>query len=620
MSTAKLSGLMGRFGHGDTTGLRSAADGELLTLFVASRDEEAFAELVHRHGGLVFGVCRRVTSNHHLAEDAFQAVFVVLATKAAAVRPPASVAAWLHGVAWRTATRARTMADRRRRREARVAARTELISSSQDEASDAVAILDEEIARLPEHYRLPLVLCELEGQSRKEVAERLGIPEGTLSSRLGTARKRLAERLRQRGIALSTAALTAALAQAASAMPPVALVAKATIAATRNTIPAHVASLSYGVLRIMFLDKLKITIPLALLAAGLIACVTLAAVPAKAPPIPLRSFATTPLVFARHADPLPAKVEPKPLPKGPNKLLFYKSGHLAMIDPDGTNEKTVCEGQGKFHPDPSARLSPDGKKLAVLFHETSSPENRAPQRKLYVRELAEKELGTDLEVSCQLFAWSPDGTKIVTTDFVDGPQDKKPVTVHYLVDVKTKEKKTLMLSNNHVITDWTPDGKYFLTSSITLKDDMPITRLHLMNMDGTEHKALTDEQESARFGRISPDGTKILYLYHASKPTKEAPRPGQLEIHVLDIVTGKKFAVSDLPLNGGIEGFCWSPDGKRIAYTWREMHEGKPEDLTQKETESHIVVCDPDGKNQKTIASEKGQGQWVVTIGQVDWR
>src|SRR5580704_17852256 len=117
MSTAKLSGLMGRLGHGDTTGLRSAADSELLTLFVASRDEEAFAELVHRHGGLVFGVCRRVTSNHHLAEDAFQAVFVVLATKAAAVRPPASVAAWLHGVAWRTAMRARTMADRRRRRE-----------------------------------------------------------------------------------------------------------------------------------------------------------------------------------------------------------------------------------------------------------------------------------------------------------------------------------------------------------------------------------------------------------------------------------------------------------------------------------------------------------------------
>src|SRR5947207_10921729 len=121
MPTAKLSGLVNRLGRGPD-GAESATDAELLARFAAGRDEAAFAELVRRHGRLVYGVCRRVTGSHHLAEDAFQAVFVVLAAKAGAVRPPSAVAAWLHGVACRTALRARTLAHRRRRREAPAAA------------------------------------------------------------------------------------------------------------------------------------------------------------------------------------------------------------------------------------------------------------------------------------------------------------------------------------------------------------------------------------------------------------------------------------------------------------------------------------------------------------------
>ena len=72
--------------------------------------------------------------------------------------------------------------------------------------------------------------------------------------------------------------------------------------------------------------------------------------------------------------------------------------------------------------------------------------------------------------------------------------------------------------------------------------------------------------------------------------------------------------------NAEIQGYCWSPDGKRIAYTWRQLHDGKPEDVIDRETESHLVTCDPDGKNQQTILSEKGQGQWHVTLAGVDWR
>src|SRR5262249_11844814 len=154
------------------------------------------------------------------------------------------VAAWLHGVACRTALRARTMADRRRRRETAVGVLPEAGSPAPPEAPDAVAFLDEEIARLPDHYRLPVVLCELEGVSRKDAARRLGINEGTLSSRLAAARKALADRLRQRGIALSAAGLSAALARAAEASPSLALSAKAAAAASPELVPAPVAALS----------------------------------------------------------------------------------------------------------------------------------------------------------------------------------------------------------------------------------------------------------------------------------------------------------------------------------------------------------------------------------------
>lgn len=93
------------------------------------------------------------------------------------------------------------------------------------------------------------------------------------------------------------------------------------------------------------------------------------------------------------------------------------------------------------------------------------------------------------------------------------------------------------------------------------------------------------------------------------------------ELFVQDLATGKRAPVQDLPLNGDLQAYCWSPDGKKIAYSWREVHqEGKPEELVDKETESFLVVCDPDGKNAKTIVTEKGRGQWLITIGTIDWR
>jgi RNA polymerase sigma factor (sigma-70 family) len=200
-----------------------AADPELLRAFLASRSEPAFAEIVRRHGPMVLATCRRVLGHAQDAEDAFQATFLVLARKAATVRG-ANLAGWLYGVAVRTARGVRLMRDRRQKREAVLASRV-LASGGREpplnaeqgahaprspEQQELVAILDEELARLPEHYRLAVVLCELEGRSRQEAAAELGIPEGTLSSRLAAARKALAGRLSRRGVALSAGLFAAA--------------------------------------------------------------------------------------------------------------------------------------------------------------------------------------------------------------------------------------------------------------------------------------------------------------------------------------------------------------------------------------------------------------------------
>ena len=148
-----------------------------------------------------------------------------------------------------------------------------------------------------------------------------------------------------------------------------------------------------------------------------------------------------------------------------------------------------------------------------------------------------------------------------------------------------------------------------------------MARLYLIKRDGTEPKALTGERQYCTDGRLSPNGKRVLHriITISKDKSKEDREETKQALAVLDIPTGKSVAV-DFPPNSEIIGYCWSPDGKRIAYTWKERHEGKPEDLEKKETKSCLVVCDPDGKNAKTIATEKGSNPGEVTIGRVDWR
>jgi RNA polymerase sigma factor (sigma-70 family) len=248
------------------------SDAELLGRFVAGRDEAAeaaFAALVERHGVMVLGVCRRVLANRDEAEDAFQATFLVLARKAAAIARRELLASWLHGVAHRAALDARTRATRQKAREKRLGAMLPAEPPDQTLANELRAVLDEELARLPERHRTAILLCELEGLSRREAAARLGISEGTLSSRLARAKSRLRDRLTRRGFALSAAALAAVLSQDAHAviLPPLLVdstIRVATLVAAGSSlagvVSTSVVTLTEGVLKAMLFAKLKLAV------------------------------------------------------------------------------------------------------------------------------------------------------------------------------------------------------------------------------------------------------------------------------------------------------------------------------------------------------------------------
>ena len=195
----------------DPTAAR-ADNGRLLERFIHQRDEQAFAELVSRHGPLVFGLCRRLLGNVQDAEDVFQATFLVLARKAASIRKPESLSYWLHGVAYRLALKTRTENERRRSHERQAAPRLDYVDTDLP-WREVRALLDEELQRLPEKQRLALVLCYLEGLTQDEASRRLGWPRGTLKRRLEAGRERLRLRLTRRGVTLGAGLVAVALSE-----------------------------------------------------------------------------------------------------------------------------------------------------------------------------------------------------------------------------------------------------------------------------------------------------------------------------------------------------------------------------------------------------------------------
>jgi RNA polymerase sigma factor (sigma-70 family) len=245
-----------------------SSDSQLLERFMACHDETAVEVLVRRYGPLVFGVCRRVLHNAHAAEDVFQATFLVLLRKASALGGYQPLGGWLYRVAYRLALRARANEAQRRKREA-IAARNRLsCEGCSSTPSDLVVALEEELQKLPERHRAPLVLCYLEGKTNEQAAELLGCPQGSMSARLAQARERLRACLARRGYAVPVtgfAALVAgATAEAAVPLPLLANTVRAALwfareeAAGSGFVSASAVALARGACRAMVVNKLKI--------------------------------------------------------------------------------------------------------------------------------------------------------------------------------------------------------------------------------------------------------------------------------------------------------------------------------------------------------------------------
>jgi RNA polymerase sigma factor (sigma-70 family) len=242
-------------------------DGECLQRFLAGRDEAAFAELVRRHGPMVYGACQRVLANGPEADDAFQATFFVLARKADTIR--GNVRSWLYGVAVRVARKARVQAIRRRVRQMAAAKPEAVLSPPSDR--ELWAVLDEELAKLPEEQRQTILACDLNGLSRSKAALELGWPEGTVAKRLTKARQTLAARLTRRGISLSAGALSLALAERATATVPGTLLLDTARQAVSFAIGGGGGSLAVQALAEGFMRSLKVGVLKLWLFVGLLA-------------------------------------------------------------------------------------------------------------------------------------------------------------------------------------------------------------------------------------------------------------------------------------------------------------------------------------------------------------
>jgi RNA polymerase sigma factor (sigma-70 family) len=668
MASKNHSELMFQLGHRlPESEVGAPSDADLVHRFLDDRDEQTFATIVRRHGPMVLGICKRVTGSHHVAEDAFQAVFMVLATKARSIRPPSVLSGWLYGVACRTALRARTMADRRRRREASNTSLASAVSQQVDpiESAEIVAVLDEEIANLSESLRTAVVLCELQGRSRKQAAEQLGIAEGTISSRLAAARKILAGRLRKRGIEFSAAGSIAAFGHAGLANVPSELAARAIVAAiSPSAVPAQVVLLSNGVIRTMFIQKLKrVLFVLALVLPAVLGGVLIASEPATDSP----SVAPRHLVLADPPKPTPdEKSKPADPPQPvkdvskeskPGRLMMWKTemGTNAQNRPATVRKLVFLSPEGKqladdpaTHPENAylqlPTISPDGKRVAFIANEMSKI-GEGPQdvntfhRHVFIRSLTDKDETSKIDITAQNISWAPDG-KLLVTEVATSKELRNCEFTNWVVDVEKKEKTRLEMPASTQVFAVTPDGKSFV--AVTYQPAEKTQQLSLIDRESKKVTPLTDVhwrpqptvamlELAGANPKISSDGNRILFQDIDLKEELGADKRYFPRLYVYDMTTKKRSRLPEVPLNGQILGYSWSPDSQKVAYVWKRLDPDAP--ITAKidrkgnvdpkaliETETHVIVAQADGTKPTTILTVKEKTSFDRPILDLDWR
>ncbi len=341
----------------DQGGVSGFGDRELLERFASRRDGAAFEAIVARHGPMVLATCRGVLRDRHAAEDAFQATFLTLARKAGSLRTGAALAAWLHRVARRVAIQADADLARRRRRETWSPALEAAEARTGPPADDSRPLVHEEIDRLPERYRAPIVLCYLEGLTHEQAAGQLRCPVGTVASRVVRGRELMRARLLRRGLGGAALGLASTPGLARSAVPE-AWARSAVAAATGGPAPAVVVALSRSIIQGMLMTKLKFAATAALAASTLLMAGVVAA-PGRLDP---------------RATPTPKPSSTAPEALRPSAIEPSQGGEVTItgrvLDPTGKpvagaairlDYYAYFEADPPGSPIPSATSGPDGR-------------------------------------------------------------------------------------------------------------------------------------------------------------------------------------------------------------------------------------------------------------------
>jgi RNA polymerase sigma factor (sigma-70 family) len=634
----------------------AVTDAQLLERYTVRGEETAFAQLVRRHGPMVLGVCRRVLRQEQDAEDAFQATFLVLARRATAIRKSDSVGSWLHGVARRVAGRAQRAAARRSAHEKNTAVALRTDCPDETTWREMRAVLDEELARLPEKCRAPLVQCYLEGQTQDEAARQLGWSPRTLRRRLEHGRDLLRARLARRGLGLAAGLLGVALAERVAVREALA----ASVATRRPSVSAAAARLAEATLRGTLIRRLVVTAAVVIAALAVAGGVTFAF---RAPPAPPSEPERPAQPTAKPADAkeAPRDAQGDPLPAGALARLgtvrFRHGGPVEALSlsADGKRLATGADdgairlwdvetgqllrrwdGLGAFAMGWSVALSPDGKVLASAARSDGAG---GPEQVFLWDTATGKELrrldGTPASAYSRL-AFSPDG-KLVAAGEWDGGN------VHVWDAATGKEVKGWKAHAGTVTAITFVDGKRLLTGGDN--DDKAVRLWDAAT--GAEVRSFAGHTDRVLCGAASPDG-KLLATGAADATARLWDAATGKELHVLkgheygvgalafspdgkalltgghdgrarlwDVATGKELRA--VPgRQGGITGAFFTPDGKRLVcggydctVRVRDVETGKDvHAFAGHEGPVAGLACSPDGKLLASAGADRTVRLW----------